>query len=71
MDKTELISVISRSSNKYGDKLVEFMEMYDLPNLELASAEQLQEYINRKGMEQDNEGSSENKVSKKTKRKMR
>lgn len=39
MDKTELISVISKTSNKYGDKLVEFMEMYDMSNLELASIE--------------------------------
>lgn len=43
--KDQLIKIISAASNRYGDKLVDFMERYNLPNLMSATAAQLAEYI--------------------------
>lgn len=42
-----LIRFISEHSNRYGDKLIDFMERYGLHNLASATEEQLTEYINR------------------------
>ena len=50
MNKSRLVSIISKASNKYGDKLVDFMDKYNLYNLQSASEEQLQEYIEEKGL---------------------
>jgi len=50
MNKSRLISIISNASNKYGDKLVDFMDNYNLYNLQSATEEQLQEYIEEKGL---------------------
>ncbi|MCQ2381704.1 MAG: hypothetical protein MJ054_00160 [Clostridia bacterium] len=45
--KSKLIGIISKqSSTVYGDKLIEFMDIYHLNNLRSATVEQLQEYIN-------------------------
>lgn len=52
MNKSRLISIISNASNKYGDKLVDFMDKYNLYNLQSATEEQLQEYIEEKGLAQ-------------------
>ena len=43
--KDELIMVISNQSDKYGDKLVDFLHTYKLVGLKDATVEQLQEYI--------------------------
>lgn len=43
--KDDLIKVILGKSSRYGDKLVEFMDLYKLKNLKDATVEQLQEYI--------------------------
>ena len=43
--KNDMIDFISRHSSRYGDKLVDFMESYNLINLEEATVPQLQEYI--------------------------
>lgn len=58
-NKDFLISVISDASDRYGNKLIEFMDMYHLINLQEATVDQLQTYIidhmNRpKAMEVDN-----------------
>jgi len=50
MNKSRLVSIISKASNKYEDKLVDFMDKYNLYNLQSASGEQLQEYIEEKGL---------------------
>ena len=45
--KDELIMKISRAcETRHGEKLVEFMNMYHLINLQQATTKQLQEYIN-------------------------
>ena len=45
--KDELIMEISNAcETRYGDKLIEFMDMYGLTNLQSATKKQLQEYIN-------------------------
>lgn len=44
-EKEKLIRFISDHSNKHGDKLVEFMDLYHLYALNTASVAQLQEYI--------------------------
>lgn len=41
----KLINVISRSSSRYGDKLLDFMDQYKLNGLKDARAKQLEEYI--------------------------
>lgn len=43
--KTELIKIISAASDRYGDKLIDFMDKYDLQNLAQATADQLKKYI--------------------------
>ena len=43
--KWDLIDLISNCSNKYGDKLAEFLGMYHLCGLREATEEQLSEYI--------------------------
>jgi len=40
-----LIKVISKSSSRYGDKLLDFMDQYKLNGLKDANAKQLEEYI--------------------------
>ena len=45
LNKDGLIELISRNSNRYGDKLVEFMDLYHLHNLQSATEDQLREYI--------------------------
>jgi len=43
--KDRFIKVISKSSSRYGDKLLDFMEQYKLNGLKDANAKQLEEYI--------------------------
>lgn len=43
--KDDLIKVISSQSSRYGDKLVEFMDLYGLENLQDANMAQLKEYV--------------------------
>ena len=43
--KDELIMEIHKHSDRYGDKFIEFMDMYGLINLQQATKHQLQEYI--------------------------
>ena len=45
LDKNNLIKVISRSSDRYGDKLLDFMNEYKIDGLNQASKSQLEEYI--------------------------
>lgn len=45
MSESELISVISHASDYYGDKLIEFMNNYELNNLAQATQEQLEDFI--------------------------
>ena len=42
-----LIKIISRSSSRYGDKLLDFMDQYKLNGLKDANAKQLEEYIKK------------------------
>lgn len=44
-NKDFLIQVISDASDRYGNKLIEFMDMYHLINLQEATVDQLQTYI--------------------------
>ena len=44
--KDELIMYISKQSNRYGNKLLDFMDRYGLTNLQEATVAQLSEYIN-------------------------
>lgn len=46
--KDELINVISSQSNRYGDKLIDFMDTYGLINLQQATVQQLREYVSAK-----------------------
>lgn len=50
MSADSLIARISAASNKYGDKLVDFMARYGLFALKDASPEQLEEYIKMEGI---------------------
>lgn len=43
--KDELIVEIHKHSDRYGDKFIEFMDMYGLINLQQATKHQLQEYV--------------------------
>ena len=45
--RDKLITIISRSSNRYGDKLLDFMEQYKLRGLKDAKTTQLKEYIKK------------------------
>lgn len=45
LSKDKLIELISRNSDRYGDKLLEFMDLYHLNNLQSASENQLREYV--------------------------
>lgn len=45
MSIDKLIGIISRASDHYGDKLIEFMNRYGLRNLQEATKEQLEEFI--------------------------
>ena len=56
--QSQLIEIISSQCDRYGDKLLEFMDMYKLTCLQEATTEQLGEYIsqclcpqNEKGVE--------------------
>ena len=44
-EKHRLIKMISDCSNKYGDKLVEFLNLYHLYGLSTATVPQLREYV--------------------------
>lgn len=44
-EKSKLIRYISERSDRYGDKLLEFMDIYRLNNLQSATVAQLTEYI--------------------------
>ncbi len=46
----ELVRRISNASDRYGDKLLRFMERYGLHSLAEAEAEQLTEYIITEGI---------------------
>lgn len=43
----KLIKIISKSSSRYGDKLLDFMNQYKLDALKDTSAKQLEEYIKK------------------------
>ena len=47
LNKTEdeLIEIIASKSDRYGDKLLAFMDKYSLGNLQQATAAQLREFI--------------------------
>lgn len=45
MNKSGLISFISKHSDRYGDLLLKLMDRYRLTNLQEATEEQLQEFI--------------------------
>lgn len=45
--KDELIMYLSERSDRYGDKLVEFMDNYHLISLQEATVEQLREYVDK------------------------
>lgn len=45
--KDQLITYLSERSDRYGDKLVKFMDTYGLINLQQATVEQLREYIDK------------------------
>ena len=47
LDKSNLIKVISRSIDRYGDKLLDFMIEYKINGLNQASKCQLEEYIEK------------------------
>lgn len=44
-EKSKLIQYISDRSDRYGDKLLEFMDLYGLYNLQSATVSQLYDYI--------------------------
>ena len=47
--KTELIQMVSLfNETKHGDKLIEFMDAYNLTGLQDATIDQLQEFISTK-----------------------
>lgn len=48
--KSQLIKVISTASDRYGDKLLDFMETYQLTGLNNASTMQLEEYIEKNNL---------------------
>ena len=48
-EKVNLIRCISDNSNKYGNKLIEFLEMYHIHGLRMATVEQLREYAINQG----------------------
>lgn len=43
--KAELISVISKAGDRYGNKLIDFLNLYHLTGLCEATVDQLQDYI--------------------------
>ena len=43
--KDELIKIIASNSDRYNDKLIEFLDRYKLRGLQDATVEQLSEYI--------------------------
>jgi hypothetical protein len=43
--KDELINIISSKSDRYGDKLIDFLDRNNLISLKDATVEQLQNYI--------------------------
>ena len=49
--KDELITYLSERSDRYGDKLVKFMDTYGLINLQQATVKQLREYIDGQGVQ--------------------
>lgn len=53
MIKDKLISVISNSSDHYGNKLIEFMNRYKLNNLAEATPKQLKEFIKQEGLKNE------------------
>lgn len=44
-EKDEFIDVISKASDRYGNRLIEFLERYNLSGLIEANIEQFKEYI--------------------------
>jgi len=50
IQKDRLIKIISKSGNRYGDKLLDFMEQYKLSGLNKANTKQLEEYIKKNGL---------------------
>ena len=44
-EKTQLIQTISQNTNRYGNKLLEFMEKYQLTGLRDATITQLREFV--------------------------
>lgn len=51
-ENDSLIQIISQASDRYGDRLLDFLERYHLPGLMFATTEQLQEYISTEGLEE-------------------
>lgn len=48
-EKDSLIRIIHNHSNSTGDKLIEFMNMYELDSLKDATVKQLREYVDMRG----------------------
>lgn len=46
-EESKLIRYISDRSDRYGDKLLEFMDSYQLINLQSATVAQLRDYISK------------------------
>jgi hypothetical protein len=47
MNKDYYIRKISSLSNRYGDKLIELMELYNCSNLQQVTEEQVKEFYNK------------------------
>ena len=58
MRKEYLIRVISRNSDRYGDKLIDFMQTFGLSCLADATPEQLTEYIARNNLKSEMEATA-------------
>lgn len=53
--KDDLIKAISSQSDKYNDRLIEFMNIYEIGGLKEATVEQLGEYISMNLCKQEKE----------------
>lgn len=47
----DLINIISAAGDRYGNRLLEFMDRYGLQSLAQATEEQLREYVEAEGLE--------------------
>ena len=54
-EKDRLINIISENSSKYGDKLIQFMELNHLNGLRYATVPQLQYFVMKCALEKQSE----------------